>query len=38
MELQNINDMKIHVAVMELLCEDLPTDRQKDMVNSQYAM
>jgi hypothetical protein len=23
---------------MELLCEDVRTDRQKDMVNCQYAM
>jgi hypothetical protein len=38
MELQNINDIKIHVAIMELLCEDVRTDRQKDMVNCQYAM
>ena len=37
MKLQNINDMKILVAVMQL-SEDVRTDRQTGMANWQYAI
>jgi RNA polymerase-interacting CarD/CdnL/TRCF family regulator len=37
MKLQSINDMKILVAVMQLLSENVRTIRQTDMVNLQYA-
>jgi hypothetical protein len=33
---KNINNMKILVAVMQFLFEDIRTDRQTDMANLQY--
>jgi hypothetical protein len=38
MKLQNIFAMKIVLVVMQLLCEDVRTDRQTDMANWQYAI
>jgi hypothetical protein len=37
MNLQSIKIMKILVVVMQLLSEDVRTDRQTDMVNLRYA-
>jgi hypothetical protein len=37
-KLQNINAMNVVVAVMQLLSEDVRTDRQTDMANWQYAI
>ena len=37
MNLQSVNVMKMLVAVMQLLSEDVRTDRQRDMANLRYA-